>query len=266
MTDRVKLSVSDGVAEVLLNRPERMNALDMAMLEALVSTAQLLRQMPNIRAVVLAGTGPAFCAGLDTSLFMAGELLVDLTVRTHGITNLFQQAAWAWHELPVPVIAAVQGVVFGGGLQIMMGADIRYADTQAQFSVMELDWGIVPDMGGSQLYRQCVRDDILRELTFSARRFNAQEASEYGFITRVLENPREEALRLARSIAAKNPHAVRAAKHLCNEGLHLSSAEGLLLESVLQQRLLGSANQLEAIAAKRDNRPPQFSDPIDGFY
>ena len=138
--------------------------------------------MPGLRCVVLSGEGKAFCAGLDMGSFAAmkaeGDAVPgvrDLTKRTHGIANRPQQCAWLWRELPVPVIAAVHGVAFGGGFQIMLGADIRYATADARFSVMEIKWGLVPDLAGTQLMRHLAREDVVRELTYTGRIFNGTE-------------------------------------------------------------------------------------------
>jgi enoyl-CoA hydratase/carnithine racemase len=183
---------------------------------------------------------------------------VELAARTHGLANDFQQVAWGWRTLPVPVIAAVHGVAFGGGLQIASGADIRIAAPDARLSVMELKWGIVPDMAGFALWRGTVRDDVLRELTYTAREFGAEEAQALGFVTRIAADPHAEALALARAIAGRNPQAIRAAKRLAN--LETGAAEILAAESGEQAALLRSPNQIEAVMANMQNRAPHFTD------
>ena len=274
MKDRVEISVSDGVADVRLVRADKMNALDNRMFDALAQAGQQLAAMKQVRAIVLSGEGRAFCAGLDMANF-AGMLDPDksasgdqsggpdagrLSRRTRGIANDPQHAAWLWRELPVPVIAAVHGVAFGGGFQVCLGADIRYAAPGTRFSVMEIKWGLVPDMAGTQLMRGLARDDIIRELTYTGRIFSAEEAMEYGFVTRIADDPRALALDTARDIAARNPDAMRASKRLFNAAHDLSPAEGLLMESLEQDRIIGSPNQVEAVMAELEKRPAVFRD------
>ncbi len=258
MSERVTWTIEAGVADVRLNRPDKMNALDPAMIEGLLSAIDTLGQTRGLRAVVLSGEGRAFCAGLDMASMAGVGAGVDIAARTHGLANGFQQVAWGWRTLPVPVIAAVHGVAFGGGLQIASGADIRIAAPDTRLSVMELKWGIVPDMAGFVLWRGTVRDDVLRELTYTAREFDAAEAQAFGFVTRLAEDPHAEALALANAIAGRNPDAIRAAKRLANhEG---DAAAVLLAESVEQAALLRTPNQIEAVMANMQKRAPQFRD------
>jgi len=260
MNDTISYQLEDGIARVTFNRPEKMNALNQDLFEALIATGEAIKADKSVRVVILQGAGNAFCAGLDMELMMAvGE--VDLDERTHGLSNLFQQVAWVWHEVPVPVIAAVHGTCFGGGLQIMTGADIRYIHPDTKLSIMELKWGIVPDMAGTQLWSTFVREDIIRELTYTARVFSGREAGEYGFATRVCDDPLAEALATAEQIANKNPHAIRAAKRLINTQRQPDFAAGLLAESVEQTALMRSPNQIEAVMANFEKRAPKFTDP-----
>lgn len=258
MSERVTWTSEDGVADVRLARPDKMNALDPSMFEAILATIAALGQTPGLRAVVLSGEGRAFCAGLDMASMASAGTDIDLQARTHGLANSFQQVAWGWRMLPVPVIAAVHGVAFGGGLQIASGADIRIAAPATRLSVMELKWGIVPDMAGFVLWRGTVRDDVLRELTYTAREFDAAEAQGLGFVTRLADDPHAEAMALAHAIAGRNPEAIRAAKRLANhEG---DAAAVLLAESAEQAALLRSPNQIEAVMANMQKRAPQFRD------
>jgi len=263
MNGRIRVEINDAVADVRLARPEKMNALDELMFQALIETGERLRHEPKLRAVVLSGDGKAFCGGIDlASLEHLGSQAPDaLMHRPWGLTNMFQHAAWVWRDLPVPVIAAVHGVAFGGGFQIILGADMRLAAPDARFSVMEIRWGLVPDMAGTLLMRQLARDDIIRELTYTGRIFSAAEALEFGFVTRVSENPHSDALALAKDIARQSPDAVREAKRLFN-GLCPAAtlAEGLRAESDAQGRLIGSFNQREAVSAGLQKRPPRFKD------
>jgi enoyl-CoA hydratase/carnithine racemase len=266
MNDRVTIAVADGVADVRLARADKMNALDPAMFAALSAAGERLKCEPGLRAIVLSGEGRAFCAGLDMMSFAAIQssdknAMRDLKTRTHGVTNLFQHVVWVWREVPVPVIAAVHGVAFGGGFQIMLGADMRYVAPDTRFSIMEIKWGLVPDMAGTMLMRNLMREDIVRELTYTGRVFSADEALQYGLATRICDDPRAAALEVAREIAAKSPDAVRAAKRLLNAAPFAQAADGLMAESVEQQALIGSPNQMEAVMANLGKRSPRFADP-----
>ncbi len=265
MNDRVTVTVEDGVAEVRLVRAAKMNALDPAMFEALAGAGAKLADERKLRAIVLSGEGRGFCAGLDMESFArmagsGGQNFRNLAERTHGIANWAQNVVWQWRELPVPVIAAVHGVAFGGGFQLMLGADMRYVAPGTRLSVMEIKWGLVPDMAGTQLMRHLAREDIVRELTYTGRIFGADEAQAYGFATRVVADPRAEAFAVARDIAQKSPDAIRAAKRLLNVAPVSEPRAGLVAESVEQQKLLGSANQTEAVRANLEQRPPRFAD------
>jgi enoyl-CoA hydratase/carnithine racemase len=239
------------------------------MFEALVATTERLSSEKGLRAVVLSGEGRAFCAGLDMGRFAAmnenggngilGGQERDLTVRTHGLANFAQQAVWGWRQLPVPVIAAIHGVAFGGGFQLAFGADIRLLTPDAKMSIMEIKWGLVPDMAGTPILASLVRDDILRELTYTGRIFSAQEALSYGLATRIVDDPRAAALELALEIAGKSPDAIRAAKRMLNK-LSVDPGPALLAESVEQMQLMGSLNQTEAVRANVEKRAPRFVD------
>jgi len=269
MEERVSISISEGVADVRLVRADKMNALDQAMFEALVAATERLSKEKGVRAVVLSGEGRAFCAGLDMGRFAAmkekggngipGGENRDLTKRTHGQANFPQQAVWGWRQLPVPVIAAVHGVAFGGGFQLSLGADMRFLSADARMSVMEIKWGLVPDMAGTPILASLVRDDILRDLTYTGRIFSAQEAMTYGLATRICDDPRAAALEVAREIAGKSPDAVRAAKRLLNN-LSVDPGPALLAESVEQQKLIGSPNQTEAVRSNLEKRAAKYAD------
>jgi enoyl-CoA hydratase/carnithine racemase len=269
MEPRISVAISDGVADVRLVRADKMNALDAAMFGALVATSDRLAHEKGLRAVVLSGEGRAFCAGLDMGRFaamkeeggsgIAGGEKRDLAARTHGLANFPQQAVWGWRQLPVPVIAAIQGVAFGGGFQLALGADMRFLAPDARMSIMEIKWGLVPDMAGTPILASLVRDDILRELTYTGRIFSAQEALAYGLATRICDDPQTAALEVAREIAGKSPDAIRACKRMLNK-LLVDPGPALLAESVEQQKLLGSPNQTEAVRANMEKRAPRFVD------
>ena len=258
--ERVLLDLDGGVAHVRLNRPDKLNALDPAMFEAVADVIARLHDMRGARCVVLSGEGRGFCAGLDMAS-MAG--LGDggpAEERGYGDANLFQHVAWGWRTLPQPVIAALHGVVLGGGLQIASGADVRIAAPDARLAVRELHWGIVPDMAGYALWRGVVREDHLRELTYSAREFDGADAVRLGFATRLADDPVAEALTLARAIAGRNPDAVRAAKRLFAVAAEAEPVVILREETAEQVRLLRTPNQVEQVRANMEKRAATFED------
>lgn len=270
MSERIQWTLRDGIADVKLNRADKLNALDQAMFEALVDAGRELARDKSLRCVVLSGEGRAFCAGLDFSSFMAmassektgaapRRNLLDRADESPA--NFAQRAAYIWIELPVPVIAAVHGVAYGGGLQLALGADIRFVTPDARLSVREIQWGLIPDMSGTQTLRHLIRQDVARELTYTGRIVSGTEAVELGLATHVSDTPHEAALELAREIAAKSPDAVRAAKQLLTQAPVLSTEEGLRLEEKLQRSLIGGRNQIEAVQANIQKREPNFSDP-----
>jgi enoyl-CoA hydratase/carnithine racemase len=269
MNDRVRIEITDGVADVRLVRADKMNALDNAMFDALIEAGERLKGESGVRAAVLSGEGRAFCAGLDTSNFAAmasgdrgggGSGALVTAKRTPGGSNRAQHAVMVWREVPVPVIAAVHGVAYGGGFQLALGPDMRFVTPDVKLSVLEIKWGLVPDMAGLVLMRQLVRDDIARDLTYSGRIFNGEEAVRIGMATRCVADPRAEALAFAKEVAGRNPHAIRAAKRLLNLAAEADQREVLLEESREQTALIGAPNQVEAVRANLEQRAPRFTE------
>ena len=270
MKDRVSITMlEDGIADVRLIRTDKMNALDPAMFAGINDAIAELGQTKGLRVVVLSGEGRAFCAGLDLSAMKSGGSPVekgkstsgnDLASRSHGKANSAQHVAWGWRELPVPVIAAAHGVAFGGGFQIFSGADIRIIHPDTRCAIMELKWGLVPDMAGFALWRTMVRDDVLREYTYTNREFNGTEAARLGFATHLSDVPYQHAMELAKVIANKNPHAIRASKRIANLTAHADDATVLLAESEEQIEIMGTPNQRESVMAEMERRKPVFTD------
>jgi enoyl-CoA hydratase/carnithine racemase len=264
--ERVTVTVTGGVADVRLNRPEKRNALDPAMFEALVAAGERLKTQPGLRAVVLSGEGPDFCAGLDFDSFRAmrtGERLsaaAALPPAGGPAQAAGQRAAYVWAELPVPVIAAVRGNALGGGLQISLGADIRIVTPDARLSVLEVAWGLIPDMTGTQLLPELVGRDVAKELTWTARIVSGEEAVRIGLATRTDPDPLAAALLLAREIGGRSPHAVRAAKRLLDLAGRADLASGFAAEQEEIRALIGSPNQAEAVAARFEKRDPKFDE------
>lgn len=265
MSERVRVDIENGVAKVMLNRADKHNALDMAMFEALVETGDSLKDVPSIRAVVLHGAGKNFCAGIDVSVFggdgigAVGSKLMD--PRKQSPANMFQSAAWVWQEVPVPVIAALQGVVFGGGLQVALGADIRYAAPDVQLSIMEIKWGLIPDMAISSTARRLLRPDKFKEMAFTGRIVTGSEAAEAGLVTALTDRPLEAATALASEIAAQSPDAIRSIKKLLHDSWQADAPASLRREAELQLAVMQGANQAEAVLANVEKRAPDFRDP-----
>jgi enoyl-CoA hydratase/carnithine racemase len=262
--ERVTVSLAGGVADVRLNRPEKRNALDPAMFEALVTAGERLKTQPGLRAVVLSGAGPDFCAGLDFGSFQAmraGRRLsaaAKLPESAGPAMAAGQRAAYVWAEIPVPVIAAVHGNALGGGLQITLGADIRIVAPGARLSVFEVAWGLIPDMTGTQLLPELVGRDVAKELTYTARIVSGTEAVRIGLATSTDPDPLAAALAMAREIAGRSPHAVRAAKRLLDLAGRTDLAAGFAAEQDEIRALIGSPNQVEAVTARFDKRDPVF--------
>jgi enoyl-CoA hydratase/carnithine racemase len=263
VNDRIAIAMGDdGVAQVKLTRADKMNALDPEMFARIIEAGSALQRLKGLRAVVLSGEGRAFCAGLDTASFARTPSPdePELTERTYGNANKFQQVAMQWRKLQVPVIAAVHGVCFGGGLQIASGADIRIVHPDTRMSIMEMKWGLVPDMGGYALWRGLVRDDVLRELVYTNREFSGAEAQTMGLATYVDEDPLARATQISRTIANRNPHAIRAAKRLHSVMQERGTDAILLEESIEQHGVMRTRNQIEAVMAGMEKREARFED------
>ncbi len=272
MTERITVERDGGVADVRLNRPDKMNALDLAMFDALVEVSDVLAADASLRCVVLSGNGTSFCAGLDFGSFQqmgSGEREPgqsstggSLTDPMEGrITHKAQQAVYGWTSMPVPVIAAVHGHALGGGIQLALGADIRIVAPDATMAVLEIRWGLIPDMTGTQSLINLVDLDVAKELTFTGRMVSGTEAAALGLATRLSDDPLAAALELAGDIAGKSPHAIRAAKRLFNQAAKVSMADGFAAERNEIGQLIGSPNQIEQVMAFFEKREPAFADP-----
>lgn len=263
MSDRILIKIDAHVANVTLNRADKLNALDLKMFAALAEAADTIADDKSVRAVVLHGAGGNFCAGIDLSVLGGSDLdfgkALDTPVEPSP-ANFFQRAAFAWRELPVPVICALEGVVFGGGLQVALGADIRYASPDARFSIMESKWGLIPDMGISTTLRDLVAPDHIKELAWTARVLDSAEAVALGLVTAVVDDPMSASSKLAAECAARSPDSIRGIKKLINQAWRLSDAESLALEARLQSGIIGGDNQVEAVNANLDKRKPDFRD------
>jgi enoyl-CoA hydratase/carnithine racemase len=279
---RVRVDHDAGVAHVRLTRPDKRNALDGAMFLAIAAAGERLKNDSSVRAVVVSGDGPSFCAGLDFGSFQAmgsggaggngaggnaaqngadigGESGIGAMAEGR-ITHLAQQIAWVWQEVPVPVVAALVGHALGGGMQLALGADIRIAHPDTKLSMREVHWGLIPDMTGTLMLSRLVRDDVMKDLVFTGRILPASEGAALGLVTRLSNDPVTDALAVAREIAGRSPDAVRGAKRLINRLSNAGAAEHFAAEREIIFKLIGSPNQMEAITANFENRAPVFGD------
>jgi enoyl-CoA hydratase/carnithine racemase len=275
---RVRVDHDAGVAHVRLTRPDKRNALDGAMFLAIAAAGERLKNDSSVRAVVVSGDGPSFCAGLDFGSFQAmgsggngaagngaagnaSQNGADIGAMAEGrITHLAQQIAWVWQEVPVPVVAALAGHALGGGMQLALGADIRIAHPDTKLSMREVHWGLIPDMTGTLMLSRLVRDDVMKDLVFTGRILPASEGVALGLVTRLSNDPLADALAVAREIAGRSPDAVRGAKRLINRLSNAGAAEHFAAEREIIFKLIGSPNQVEAITANFENRAPKFTD------
>ena len=272
--DRVKVSIEGGIADVRLDRADKRNALDPAMFDAIARAGKDLVSNKEIRAVVLSGSGASFCAGLDFASFQSmangGSSNSDTksnssenagAMQPGAITHLAQQICWVWQEVPVPVIAAIQGHALGGGMQLALGADIRIAHPDTQFAMREVHWGLIPDMTGTLMLSRLVRDDVAKDLVFSARVISGTEAHQLGVVTRLTDSPLETAMQIASEIAERSPDAVRGAKALINRLSNAGAAEHFAEERKIIYSLIGKPNQVEAVMSNFEKRPASFVSP-----
>lgn len=266
MNDRITVDIADGIADVRLDRGDKMNAMDGPMFTALIETADELAKTDGLRAVVLSGNGPAWCAGLDFSGFQsmagAGESSTSGigAIEQDRITHNAQQAVWGWRELPVPVIAAVHGVAFGAGIQLAIGCDIRFVHPDVRMSILEIRWGISPDMTITHLLPGLVGADIAKELIWTGREVNGEEAVRIGLATHVSEDPHADAMALAQTIAGKSPHAIRAGKRLVEAAYAEDFAAGFAMEREEIFKLIGTPNQVESVTAFFEKRAPDYTE------
>ncbi|OOV88137.1 crotonase/enoyl-CoA hydratase family protein [Oceanospirillum linum] len=265
-TTRIAFERSGHIAIVRLNRPEKMNALDMQTFNEILQIQQEIASDPKIRAVVLTATGDNFCAGLDIQGVMTDPNAVETLLSqpedyqlasAKALGNYVQQVVVGWQQLKVPVIAALNGYVFGGGLQIALGADFRIAHPESQLSVMEIRWGIIPDMGISVVAPSVIARDQLKLMAMTGDRVSGEKALQLGLVTETEDNPEEKARELANTLSLRNPQAVQGIKHLFNTD-NLSPSESLALEEKLQRGILFSPNQIEAVQANLQKRDPEF--------
>ena len=259
---RVSVTYENHIAHVRLTRADKMNAVDQDMITAVIAAGNEVAAS-DARAVIVSGEGKAFCAGIDISGLsgMIGKDPAELLMpRTHGdgTTNQWQEFAMVWARMDIPVIAAVHGVCFGAGIQLALGADIRIASPDAKFAVMEMKWGIVPDMGGMVLLPRLVRSDILRRLTYTAEPVGAEQAERWGLVTEIADDPLATAQALAETIAGKSPSAIRAAKRLIGVAETQDAVAVLDAESREQVDLMGKPHQMEVVAAAFAKRPAVF--------
>jgi len=256
----VTIDINEHVADIRINRPEKKNALSAELMTAIADAGKTIADNKDVRAVVLSGNGDAFCAGIDINQLSDPDRGPNPFASGRGgyYPNFYQVCAWVWRDCPVPVICALHGVAFGAGLQIALGADIRIAHPETKMSVMEIKWGLIPDMSASQTLRDLVRLDVAKELTFSGRVVPAEEAQQLGLVTKLSESAYEDAMAMARDIATKNPDAISYGKLLLQQTWHGDEMDGLRAEEALQIKVLARKNQMETVMAQMQKRAPEF--------
>jgi enoyl-CoA hydratase/carnithine racemase len=256
----VSCTVEDGVAQVRLDRPEKLNALTLEFLDDLVATAHRLRRDRTLRAVVIAGEGDAFCAGLDFAsvLRQPAKIVTSFAPRPWRGTNTFQEACWAWRRLPVPVVAAVHGHCLGGGLQIALAADFRFATPDSRWSVLEGKWGIIPDMSGIKSLAQLVGIDTAKRLTMTAETITGEQARELGLVTGVADDPLAAAAELVEQLRGRSPDQLAAAKRLFDGTWTSGPRRTFARERIEQARLLVARNTKVAREAAFRKAAPEF--------
>ena len=263
-TIRVKFETKEQIAYVTLNRPEKHNGLDKQMIIDLVKVAKKIKKDSTIRCVILQGAGASFCAGLDFSYVakhpsIIARFFLKLPWRKD---NMFQRVAHIWRDLPIPVIAVVHGNCFGAGMQVILACDYRIAKPDANLSILEMKWGLIPDMSGMVTLSRLTRIDIAQELTMTGCFFSGSEAESYGLISKVSETPVLEAKALAKRICQQSPDAIAATKYLYRKTWKKDTRAALFWERITQLRLLGRKNQriaMENGLSKKD-QPKAFID------
>jgi len=269
VNEAVTLDIENGIADLRLNRPDKMNAVDEKIMKGLREAVAAIDDDKNVRVVVLSGNGRAFCSGLDFSSFgdmLSGDLTADSVADAYDDlspagANKAQLLGWAWQELSVPVIAALHGAAMGGGLNMALGADIRIVHPQTKMGFVEISFGLLPDMSATQSLRRLAALDRIKELIFTGRKFSGEQALEYGLATELSDDPLADALEMAAVIARRNPDAIGKAKQMLNNSALVSVREGLAEESACSRQLMGTANQLEAVMSTFEKRDPRFTNP-----
>jgi enoyl-CoA hydratase/carnithine racemase len=256
----VTCTVQGGIAQVRLDRPDKLNALTLQILDDLVSTAQMLRRDKTLRAVVIAGEGDAFCAGLDfgSVLKQPAKIVTAFVPRPWRGTNTFQEACWAWRRIPVPVVAAVHGHCLGGGLQIALAADFRIATPDSRWSVLEGKWGIIPDMTGIRTLSELVGIDTAKKLTMTADVITGKEAHDLGLVTDLDADPLAAADELVSRLVQRSPDQLAAAKRLFDSSWTSSPRRTFARERLEQAYLLAARNTKVAREAAFKKIVPEF--------
>ncbi len=262
MTSQISCTITDGIADVRLDRPEKYNGLTFEMLRDLAATAHRLRRDRSVRAVVVSGNGDAFCAGLDFASVSKKpwQIPVGMVPVPWRGTNVFQEACWAFRRIPAPVIAAVHGHCYGGGIQIALAADFRFTTPDAKWSVLEGKWGLIPDMSGVRSLSDLVGVETAKRLTMTHEIISGQRAHELGLVGEVSDDPYEAALALAHELATKSPDALAAAKRLFDRQRHASARRTFLAERHEQVKLLLGRNSRIARTAGLKRETPRFAD------
>jgi enoyl-CoA hydratase/carnithine racemase len=256
---RVLTEIHGPVAYVWLNRPDKLNGVDLELITELIAAAEALKANRDIRAVVLQGKGRSFCAGLDfASAFRDKKKVARFFFAGPRTVNTFQRVAWVWRELPVPVIAVVHGHCYGAGLQLAAGADFRFTTPDATWSILEAKWGLIPDMSGTVPFSELLPADVVMRLTMTGESFTGERAAELGLATEVSDDPLAAALALVDQIAERSPDSVAATKKLLYANRHGSVRQAFRLERRLQSAMFKAKNTAIARKAGMSKQKPEF--------
>lgn len=257
---RVITEIDGPVAHVRLNRPEKLNAVDLPLLDGLLASASEIAGRRDVRVVLLSGEGKSFCSGLDFPSVnrTPRKVVAHFIANPLRGTNRFQQALWAWRRLPVPVIAVTRGHVFGAGVQLALAADFRFTTPEAKWSILEAKWGLVPDMSGTVPLVEQIPLDLAKRLTMTGEVFSGEQAAAWGLATGSDVDPDKLARELADQLIERSPDSVSASKTLLNEAARRGLRAQLRLERRLQLAMFRSPNTEIARSAGTKGETPVF--------
>ncbi len=259
--ERVQVTTEGTIAYAMLSRPDSHNGVDFPMLASMRAAQKRIRAMRDVRAVILHGDGPSFCAGLDFKAVLndRARALGMYTQLWWPVRNHFQAWSMGWREIGVPVIAAIHGNCLGAGIQLALGADFRVAAPDARLAILEAKWGLIPDMGGAALLRHLLPIDVATELAMTGRVITGAEAHALRLVTHVAADPLAAARQLAAEISTRSPDSVAATKLLFQQAYQANEAGALRAERVWQRRLMGFANFRISLRRNREQTEIPFA-------
>jgi len=263
MSELIKLEIKNKIATITLNRPQKKNALTLEMLVTLSTIGDNLKNETSLKCIIIKGSAGTFSSGIDITSFASlasdKQLLNSIMAPLDGVSyNQIQKSCLIWQEISIPVVAVLEGPVFGAGLQLALGADIRIAGDNTVLSIMETKWGLIPDMGITQTLPKLISYDQALYATLTSNLITATEAKSLGLVTICSKNPYDESTKWVKGISARSPEAIVSTKTLYKKAWSEKTTENVRLEALLQTKLIGSPNQMEAVLANIENRTPNF--------